>query len=81
MASGNISLPEPLLFEIQNTAQAEHRSADEVVADAMRVYLERQSWRKFVEKNEARARAKGFSEGDVDRLIAETRAENQQRGR
>jgi metal-responsive CopG/Arc/MetJ family transcriptional regulator len=81
MAAGNISLPEPLLAEIQSAAQAEHRSADEVVADAVRVYLEKQSWVQFVERNERRAREMGITEDDVDRLIAEYRTENRQHGR
>ena len=81
MAAGNISLPESLLAEIQSAAQAEHRSADEVVADAVRVYLEKQSWVQFVERNARRAKEMGITEDDVDRLITEYRAENRQRGR
>jgi metal-responsive CopG/Arc/MetJ family transcriptional regulator len=80
-SSGNIFLPEPLLSEIVNAARAEHRSADEVVADAVGVYLERQAWRNFVEGNERKAKARGFCEEDVERLIAETRAEDVQRNR
>ena len=81
MAANNISLPEPLLAEIESAAQAEHRTADEVAADAIRQYLEKQSWVKFVERNERRAKDMGITEGDVDRLIAEYRSENQQHGR
>jgi hypothetical protein len=32
-AANNISLPEPLLAEIRNAAQMEHRIADDVVAE------------------------------------------------
>jgi hypothetical protein len=64
-----------------SAAQAEHRSADEVVADAVRVYLEKQSWTQFVERNARRAKEMGITEDDVDRLITEYRAENRQRGR
>jgi metal-responsive CopG/Arc/MetJ family transcriptional regulator len=81
MVTGNISLPEPLLAEIQSAAQAEHRSADEVVADAVRAYLEKQSWAQFVERNARRAKEMGITEDDVDRLITEYRTENQQHGR
>ena len=81
MAAGNISLPEPLLAELQSAAQAEHRTADEVVADAVRVYLENQSWAQFVERNERREKEMGITENDVDRLIAEYRAENHPNGR
>jgi metal-responsive CopG/Arc/MetJ family transcriptional regulator len=81
VAAGNISLPEPLLAEIQSAAQAEHRTADEVVADAVRVYLEKQSWVKFVERNERRAKDMGITEDDVNRLVRDYRTENPQHGR
>ena len=81
LAAGNISLPEPLLAEIQTAAEAQHRTADELAADAIRQYLKEQSWVQFVERNERRARDMGITEGDVDRLIAEYRSENQQHGR
>ena len=35
-AENNISLPEPLLAEIQSAAQAEHRTVDEVLTDAVK---------------------------------------------
>jgi metal-responsive CopG/Arc/MetJ family transcriptional regulator len=81
MAAGNISLPEPLLAEIRSAAEAQHRTADEVAADAIRQYLKEQSWEQFVERNERRANDMGITEGDVDRLIAEYRAENRHHGR
>jgi hypothetical protein len=81
MAMGNILLPEPLLAEIQSAAAAQHRTADEVAEDAVRKYLDAQNWAKFVERNERRAREMGIAEDDVDRLITEYRAENQQQGR
>ena len=36
-AANNISLPEPLLAEIRNAAQTEHRSADDVVTEPARL--------------------------------------------
>jgi metal-responsive CopG/Arc/MetJ family transcriptional regulator len=77
MVAGNISLPEPLLAEIQSAAEAQHRTADELAADAVRQYLKEQSWVRFVGRNERRAKEMGITEGDVDRLIAEYRSENQ----
>ena len=71
-------LPESLLAEIQRVARAEDRNAAEVVADAVSVYVERQHWRQFVATNERRARAKGLSEDDVNRLVSEMRTENRQ---
>ena len=81
MAAGNISLPEPLLAEIQTAAKAQHRTSDELAADAIRQYLKEQSWMQFVERNERRASEMGITEGDVDRLIAEYRSEDQQQRR
>ena len=78
---GNILLPEPLLAQIQSAAEAQHRTVDELSADAIRQYLKNQSWVQFVERNERRAKDMGITEGDVDRLITEYRSENQQHGR
>ena len=74
-AANNISLPEPLLAEIQSAAQAEHRTVDEVFTDAVRRYVEDRSWTKLLDYGAKRAKALGVQESDVDRLIAESRAE------
>jgi hypothetical protein len=81
VAQGNIFLPESLLAEIQSTAEAEHRSADEVAADAVRKYLDDQKWQQLVTAGERRAREKGLTEDDVPRLIEEVRRENRTRER
>jgi hypothetical protein len=77
-AANNISLPEPLLAEIQSAARAEHRSVDEVLTDAVKRYVEERSWTKLLDYGAERARTLGVKESDVDRLIGESRAE--QRG-
>ena len=74
-AVNNVAIPEPLLAEIQNAAQAEHRSVDEVLADAVKRYVEERSWMKLLDYGAERAKALGVKESDVDRLIAESRAE------
>ena len=74
-AANNISLPEPLLAEIQSAAQAEHRSVDEVLTDAVKRYVEERSWMKLLDYGAERAKARGVKESDVDHLIAESRAE------
>ena len=78
-AANNISLPEPLLAEIQSAAQAEHRSVDEVLTDAVKRYVEERSWAKLLSYGAERAKALGVQESDVDGLIAESRAEQRQR--
>jgi metal-responsive CopG/Arc/MetJ family transcriptional regulator len=77
-AANNISLPEPLLAEIRSAAQAEHRSVDEVLSDAVKRYVEERSWTKLLGYRAERAKALGVKESDIDRLIAQSRAE--QRG-
>lgn len=77
-AASNISLPEPLLAEIQSAAQAEHRGVNEVLTDAVKRYVEDRSWTKLLDYGAERAKTLGIKESDVDRLIAESRTE--QRG-
>lgn len=74
-AANNISLPEPLLAEIRSAAQAEHRSVDEVLTDAVTRYVEERSWTILLDYGAQRARALGVKESDIDRLIAESRTE------
>jgi hypothetical protein len=58
---------------VEETARAQNRKPEEVVSEAVRRYLDEQSWVRFVQENEQRARANGIGEDDVERLIAETR--------
>jgi hypothetical protein len=51
-----------------------------LVSEAVRKYLEAQSWLRFVKNNERHAREMGIGEEDADRLIAEVRRENAERG-
>ena len=74
-AANNISLPEPLLAEIQIAAQAEHRTVDEVLTDAVKRYVEDRSWTKLLDYGAERTKSLGIKESDIDRLIAESRAE------
>ena len=78
-ADHQISLPEPLLTEIQKTAEAEHRSVEELVTDAVTRYLEDRSWTRLLGYGADRAKALGLKESDIDRLITESRSENRSR--
>jgi len=69
-------LSDELLHQVEETALAQNREPAEVVTEAVAKYLEEQSLRQYVERNEIRARAKGIGEDDVDRLISEVRREN-----
>ena len=74
--ANNISLPEQLLAEIRSAAQAEHRSVDEVLTDAVKRYVEERSWTRLLDYGAERARTLGVKESDIDQLIAESRAEH-----
>jgi len=76
MAAGNnVLLAEPLLAEIQSVAQAEHRTVDEVLTEAVKRYLDYRSWTNLLDYGAERASALGIKESDVDRLISESRSE------
>ena len=63
------------LAEIQSAAQAENRSVEEILQEAIRQYLDNRSWTKILGYGQRRAKEVGLTEADIDRAIAETRAE------
>jgi predicted transcriptional regulator len=67
--------------QLEETARAQNGTPSEVLEEAVREYLDKQSWVEFVERNERRARDMGISESDVPRLVSEVRRENEKRGR
>jgi metal-responsive CopG/Arc/MetJ family transcriptional regulator len=80
MATGNsVSLPEELLVGIRGAAAAEHRSVDDVLADAVARYLQDRSWTKLLDYGAERAKALAIEDSDADRLIAESRVERRSR--
>lgn len=81
MTDSNSLLSEKLLSQVKQTARDQNREPAEVVEDAVRKYLEEQSWIGFVQRNERRARANGIGEDDIERLISEVRRENAGSGR
>jgi predicted transcriptional regulator len=81
MANGKALLSDELLHKVEETARAQNREPEELVAEAVNKYLEAESWVQYVQRNEAKARRKGITEEDVDRLISEVRHENAQNGR
>jgi hypothetical protein len=68
-------LPEGLRSEIEKSASAQGRSVSEVVAEALDRYLRDQQWSRMKTNLRQRARDNGWTEDDVDRAIAESRAE------
>jgi metal-responsive CopG/Arc/MetJ family transcriptional regulator len=66
----NISLPEELLREIDETAAAEHRTRSEWLRESARRSLSDQRWRRIQAEVSERARAAGiFTEDDVEDFL------------
>ncbi len=73
-----LAVPPELLAEIQAEAAKEHRSSLEVLQDAVKRYVREKRWQRTLASGQARAKALGFTEQDVPRLIAEYREEQRQ---
>lgn len=74
-------LSDELLHQVEEIAGAQNRKPAELLEEAVRKYLDEQSWVAFVGKAEERNRAKGISEEDVDGLVADLRRQNEARRR
>jgi predicted transcriptional regulator len=74
-----VGMPPALLAKIQEAANAEHRTAEELVLEAVERYLEERRWQQLLAYGEERARSLGLAEADVPRLITEYRQEKRQR--
>ena len=70
-----IELPKELVDEAREAAEAQQRPVDRLFEDAVRQYLDDHKWQTLVESGQRRAQAKGFTEDDVPRLVAEARTE------
>jgi len=75
----SLTIPAELLAQIRAEAAQEHRSAGEVLRDAVNRYVRERRWQRMLAKGQARAMALGLTEADVPRLIAEFREEQRQR--
>ena len=60
-----VSIPPALVTELQAAADEEHRSAAEVVRDALESYLEARRWRLSADQELARARELGLPDDEV----------------
>jgi len=66
-----------LLREVEEAAHAQQRSVEEVLAEAVRTYLDERRWQKLVESGNRRAKARGLTEDDIPRLVEEARRDRQ----
>ena len=70
----SVSLPDDLSQRTDELASAQGRTRSEVVRDALRGYLWRESWMEATRGLRASAELAGVGPEDVERLIDEVRA-------
>jgi hypothetical protein len=68
-------LPPGLLAEVESAAQEEQRPPQEMLREVIERGLKERRWERTLAYGQERARATGFSEDDIPRLIAESRQE------
>ena len=68
-------LPPELMAAVEEEARAQARPVGDLLADAVRKYLEDRSWHKTIVSARERSKSMGLTEVDVGRLIAESRSE------
>jgi hypothetical protein len=62
------------MAELEKVARTQDRTVSQVLADAVDRYLKDEQWQSLKAYGQGRARARGITEADVPRLIAETRS-------
>jgi hypothetical protein len=75
----NLHIPDDLLTAVNETADADGNTTDEIAADALRRHLAHRKLEELGKYGREQSRRLGYTEADVPRLIAESRREN--RGR
>lgn len=74
MSTVNISFQDSLLKEIDKTAKKEHRSRSELIREAARQYIRRQSqWNELFQLGDRIAKEKQLTIEEVEEEIAATR--------
>jgi metal-responsive CopG/Arc/MetJ family transcriptional regulator len=71
----SVSLPPKLLREAEKLARREGRTRSELLQEALRRYVAENRWRELQEFGRSQARKLGIEESEVERLIAEDRAD------
>jgi hypothetical protein len=71
----NTNIAEELLARVREAAEAEERSPEELIADALERYLRAKRFDRLASYGESRAHELGIREEDVPRLVKETRKE------
>jgi predicted transcriptional regulator len=71
-------LSDAQLAELEKLARAQERSVNEVLADAVDLYIKEKQWSALKRYGRAKSRELGLTEADVPRLILESRQERSQ---
>jgi hypothetical protein len=72
-----ITVPAALLAEVKELARVQEKSVDQVLLDAVNSYVARaERWERIHAYGKAQAQKLGYTEADVERLIAEVRQEH-----
>lgn len=71
-----VKMPSSLLAEVQEAAEEENRTREELVREAVERYLKDRRWQRLLAYGERQAHALGLSEADVPRLIEEYRRQS-----
>ena len=76
MAAGETpTIPSDLMVQVESLARQEGRPAGDLIAEALKEYLDERAWKSLINSGVQNARALGLTEEDVPRLIAEYRSE------
>jgi hypothetical protein len=75
MATLYLDIPEDLLADLQAKALAEGKSVEDLATEALTRGLEDRIWTDLLAYGQETARASGYSDEDVPRLVKEWRRE------
>jgi metal-responsive CopG/Arc/MetJ family transcriptional regulator len=73
-------IPADLMVQLENVARQQGRATNDLIAEALKRYLDERAWRNLIGSAAQSARSMGLSEDDVPRLIAEYRSERASEG-
>jgi metal-responsive CopG/Arc/MetJ family transcriptional regulator len=76
IGQANTSLPGELMAEVRKLAQAEDRSPDEVVQEAVERYLQSRRLKEIFAHGEERGQRSGIRENDVPAVVEQWRQEH-----
>ena len=78
MATGQTEIPgvsPALMAQLEEVARRQERPVSQVITDAIDRYIDKQEWERLHAYGKAQAQKLGYTEDDVERLIAEVRQE------